>query len=176
MSAQYTGMSIQGTIDESRSTLQATVARDYSSTSAFFSSYGPLAIVPAVYIALTAVGILIPGLDSAYTKTVLTTVSAAIVCLWQLNVAVNDECSEAAGLQLLAYHSAAPAGVFGLTMILANILTFFVPLSGVTPLGIAIKIAAATTTYSWAVTYSKWLIENRVCGGDQDPTWWTLFH
>ena len=169
-------MSIQGTIDESRSTLQATVARDYSSASAFLSSYGPLAIVPAVYIALTAVGVLVPGLGSVSTKIVLSTLSAALVCAWQLNVAVNNERGQGAGLQLLAYHSAAPAAVFGLTIIIASILTFFIPLSGFTPIGIAIKIVAATAAYSWAVAYSKWLIENRVCGGDQTATWWTLDH
>ena len=167
---------IQGTIDENRSTLQATATRDFSSASSFFAAYGPLAIVPAVYIALTAVGVLIPGLDSAYIKIVLSTASAAVICAWQLNVTVNDDCGEAAGLQLLAYHSVAPAAVFGLTMIIGSILMFFVPLSSITPIGIAVKLVAATATYSWAVTYSKWLIENRVCGGVQDTTWWTLDH
>ena len=51
--------------------------------------------------------------------------------------------------------------------------TFFL---GITPIGIAVKLVAATAIYSWAVTYSKWLIENRVCGGVQDTTWWTLDH
>ena len=169
-------MSIYGTIDEARSTLQAAATRDFSSISTFFSAYGPLAIVPAVYLALTAVGILIPGLDTAYTKTILSTAAAAAVCAWQLSTAVNDECGESAWLQLLAYHSAAPAAVWGLTMIIGSILMFFVPLSSITPIGIAVKLVAAMAAYSWAVTYSKWLIENSVCDGVQDTTWWTLDH
>ena len=178
------GIDMQGTIsDKVRSnatTFGMWLKHELGSAQKLVKGLGPSASIVVLHFAIVLGGVLSSCLSCSLVRIVIMAAYVFGLAAFQLYKKSKDVCKAEASLDLILLHSIAPVALFIVSYLFPAVvgaavgqLALPIPLLGGV-LGSVFGVLIAATVFTFALSYSQFLLGRRVCGSPPAPSWWTL--